>query len=147
MNMRTNVTIITVMIFASFTSWAEEILPKVESVFSSGVRFEHVEIERLDGRYVLSGKIKRSVYNSRVAPGHIDYVVIGGSGEIVVEGAITYSPSLSLRRWRYGSLFSVMLPEAVTKEASVRVTFHKNKGVMEEYSRPVLHDSNVLISE
>jgi hypothetical protein len=126
---------------------AEETLPTIEPVFTNGVQFKHVEIENQDGRYVLSGRIKRAVYNSHVAPGHIDYIVINGRGEFVAEGAVAYSPSLSLRRWKYGSSFSVVLPENVDNEALIKVIYHKNQVGTEVYSQEVSHDVNVLKRE
>lgn len=127
---------------------AEESLPAIETVNTgSPVRFEHVEIEKVGGQYVLSGIIKRSVYNSSVSPGHIDYVVLNSEGKLLAEGATTYSPSLSLRRWRHGSSFSVILPKSVGSNSTVKVAFHKNQGSNETHSSPYVHQSNIIIEK
>lgn len=143
----TKSTVVAVALLSTNAALSEEALPKVEAQVGGGVRFEHVEMENQDGRYVLSGKIKRRSYNSQVAPGHVDYVVYDGKGSVLTEGAIAYSPSLSLRRWKYGSSFSVLLPETVDKEASVKIAFHKNQGAEAGFSRPVPHDANILMAQ
>ncbi|MBR9910295.1 MAG: hypothetical protein GYB33_08090 [Gammaproteobacteria bacterium] len=141
------VTVITIAMSVSSGASAKERVPSVESVTTSAVRFERVEIGRQDGRFVVSGKVKRRVYNSHVWPGHIDYVAIGSNGEVVAKGAVTYTPSLSLRRWKYGSDFSVLLPESVTEDASIKVAFHKNQSATKKYSAPAQHEVNVLVDD
>ena len=76
---------------ASNILWAAD-GPSVEPISTAKIRFQHVQVEHQDGQYVLSGKIKRSKYNSQVAPGHIDYIVLDSTGKTVAEGAVSYSP-------------------------------------------------------
>tara|TARA_B100000745_G_C20133165_1_gene388358 strand:- start:1041 stop:1487 length:447 start_codon:yes stop_codon:yes gene_type:complete len=147
MKLLSNVALIIVAMSVAYGSRAQDQEPSVEWVNTSDVLFKRVEIERQNDRYVLSGKIKRRIYNSHVWPGHIDYIAVGSNGKVVAKGAVTYTPSLLLRRWKFGSSFSVLLPEAVSEDALVRVTFHKDQGSQRKYSAPAYHDANVLVGE
>ncbi len=111
----------------SYVTQAEEALPTIEKLSTtSRVQFERLEIKKVNDHYILAGKVKRILYNSHVSPGYIDYSIYNGAGELISEGATTYRPSLSLRRWKYGSSFSVVLPETVDKESVVKVAFNRN---------------------
>lgn len=129
---------------ASFVNAAESTFA-IDVVSSNKVRFENVSIEFEDGIPVLVGKLKRSVYNSRVLPGHVDYVVKDNKGVVIVEDGIQYSPSLSLRRWKFGSSFSIALPEDLPKDEIIQVAFHRNEYKPQAYSPVAPHTGNKLL--
>ena len=118
---------------------AAEKLPQLIMAKSNKVRFEHVVMELQGQHYVLSGKIRRKSYNSQVAPGHIDYAAFDNEDNLITEGAVRYSPSLSLRRWKHGSTFSIKLPTSVTETATIRISFHKSSTPKESEYPLVIH--------
>ena len=110
------------------------------------VKFQNVSINHDGDRPMLTGKIKRRSYNSSVSPGHIDYIVVSKDGLTIDQGAIQYSPSLSLRRWKYGSSFSVLLPENLPSHVIIRVGYHRNQYIAPTESPRVSHLENTLVT-
>lgn len=117
----------------------------VEIVSSNKVRFESVSIEYLDGIPVLTGKLKRSAYNSKVLPGHVDYIVKDSQGAVIIEGGAQYSPSLSLRRWKFGSSFSIAFPKDLPEDVIVQIGYHRNEHLAQSISPAVSHKENKLL--
>lgn len=125
---------------------ADESTFTIDVVSPNKVRFENVSVvESEDGISVLVGKLKRSVYNSTVLPGHVDYAIKDGKGVLIVEGGAQYSPSLSLRRWRHGSSFSIALPEELPDDVIVQVGYHRNVYKAQVYSPAAPHSENQLL--
>jgi hypothetical protein len=120
--------------------------PKVEEVQKNHkVKFENVNVVAAGEGRVLKGKIKKSIYNSRLPAGHIDYLVLSSGGDVLVEEGFQYNKSLSLRRWKRGSSFSVVLPENIPDDAVIRIGFHKNEHVGRAENPKVSHIENTLI--
>jgi hypothetical protein len=129
----------------SHAIYAEETVFAIDIVSSSKVRFHNVSIEYDEGIPVLLGKVKRSVYNSRVSPGHVDYIVKDAKGNVLMEGGAEYSPSLSLRRWKFGSSFAIALPENLPADALIQVGFHRNTHTPQKFSPVASHTANKLL--
>jgi len=126
-------------------SFANEKEPTIETISStSGVKFVKLSIDSDDQAMVLTGRVKRRIYNSRVLPGHIDYLVVNTAGETLGQGAVQYSSSLGLRRWKHGSSFSFQLPEDTPNDAVIKLTFHRNHFDSSKVSPPASHTFNLL---
>jgi len=102
---------------------AELLYPVELSSESTRVRFSKIKIQTHHKQIELSGSIKRRSYNSRVLPGKISYIVNDGQGNIIKKGGINYSPSLSLRRWKSGSHFSLVLPNDLPKDTRIQLAW------------------------
>lgn len=129
----------------SHAIYAEEVAFEIDIVSSSKVRFQNVSIEYDEGIPVLVGKVKRSVYNSRVSPGHIGYIVKDAKGNVLIEGEAEYSPSLSLRRWKFGSSFAIAMPENLPADALIQLGFHRNTHIPQKFSPAASHSENKLL--
>lgn len=124
---------------------ASEMEPSIKIISStSKVTFENMSIDNDDQGVVLTGKIKRSNYNSQVVPGHIDYLVVNIAGETLDQGAVQYSPSLGLRRWKYGSSFSLRISADTPADAVIKLTFHQDQFDASKVSPSANHSVNLL---
>ncbi len=108
------------------------------------VKFLNLSFDEIDKGTVITGKVTKSTYNSRVAPGHIDYAIYDKRGKLIDEGAVQYSPSMMLRRWKYGSSFAFKIPDDLPADAVVKVSYHRNQGKIRLVSPTAQHDVNVL---
>lgn len=108
------------------------------------VVFQNLSFDQIDDGSVVTGKIKKRSYNSRVSPGHIDYAIYDASGKLIDEGAVQYTPSFMLRRWKYGSSFSFKVPDNLPRNSTVKVSHHKNQVNVRTVSPPAPHSMNVL---
>ncbi|MFK5986031.1 MAG: hypothetical protein QM479_11485 [Pseudomonadota bacterium] len=63
----------------------------------------------------LNYAVKKRSYNSYIVPGHIDYLIIAANGKLIRSQTVNYSPSLSQRRWKFGSKFSFFYPKIFHK--------------------------------
>ena len=122
-----------------------ELLYPVEIIHQpTKVKISNIKIEPQSDQLILSGKIKRRAYNSHVLPGHIDYVVFDVNNEVVEEGAIDYSSSLSLRRVKQGAHFRFLLPKKMDKGSYVRIGWSQNHTSM-QLSKVTRHKKNPLL--
>jgi hypothetical protein len=103
-----------------------ELIYPVEIDFKSvQVRISNIKIQSMDEQLILSDLIKRRSYNSRVLPAHIIYSISDGKGEFIKEGIINYSSSISLRCWKYGSYFRLVLPDNLPEGSPIKLDWHK----------------------
>jgi len=108
-----------------------ELLYPVEIIYQpTQVRISNIRIESQSDQLILSGKIKRRAYNSHVLPGHIDYVILDVNDQIVTEGAVDYSSSLSLRRLKQGAHFSFLLPKVLDEGSYIKIGWNRNHNEM-----------------
>ncbi len=108
-----------------------ELLYPVEIIYQpTQVRISNIRIEPQSDQLLLSGTIKRRAYNSNVLPGHIDYIVFDVNDQVVTEGAVNYSSSLSLRRLKQGAHFSFLLPKELDEGSYIRIGWNRNHNVM-----------------
>jgi len=123
----------------------------VNAVNSSKVEFREVQLLQTDKGLTLGGKIKRRSFNTHVAAGHLDVVVKDSKGKVLHQTAGGYVPSLSLRKSRYGSSFSISIPGSTSlpKGSVVSVGYHKNdNSILEqamESTQPAAHKENILL--
>lgn len=129
----------------SVVSMADLMSQKFEIVPVAEVAISELSMEELGGQSVLTGAIKRAHYNSHVAPGHIDYVLLDEKRGVIEQGAVRYSPSLSLRAWKHGSSFSVLLPAHLPKNASIKVGYHQDKFSQNPAVFLANHEKNSLL--
>jgi len=116
---------------------AEEGAPDIKITnLDSKVVFEKVSIDQGSQGTVLVGKIKKQNYNDRVPAGHVRYSISGSEGEVVAEGVVHYSPSLSLRKWRHGSSFVIDLPENLSAESEISLSYLRGD---KDASNPPVH--------
>ena len=122
---------ITSLLFSQLLSLAiakAEILYPVEvSSESTKVRISKVKIQNSNEQLLLSGLVKRRSYNSTVLPGHISYEVNDAHGKLIHRGDVNYSPSLSLRRWKSGSRFNLVLPNNLPKDSRIKLAWRQGK--------------------
>lgn len=121
------ITVLFVSQFLSLQVARAELLYPVEIDYQPvQVRISRIKIQQDGEQLILSGLIKRRSYNSHVLPGHIDYSIIDGKGQLIKEGMTNYSPSLSLRRWKYGSHFSFSLSKNLPEGSTIKLGWHQN---------------------
>lgn len=117
----------------------------IDSISTNKVRFESLSIEYVEGSPILAGKVKKKSYNTSVLSGHVDYIIKDSNGAVIVEGGVQYRPSLALRRWKYGSSFSIELPKDLPADATIQVGFHRNSYKPETNSPVAQHTENKLL--
>ncbi|MFK5894978.1 MAG: hypothetical protein QM504_17305 [Pseudomonadota bacterium] len=119
-------TIMSVIFFSPFLNLqanAELPYPVAIDAKAAIVNISKIKIQNL----LLSGIVKKRSYNSHVAPGHIKYFIVSDKEQILKQGVVEYSPTLSLRSWRYGSRFSFVIPENLPAGAHIRLGWHHNQ--------------------
>jgi len=107
-------------------AWSKQLYPVDIESDSAKVKFLQVEVHRQNDQLLLTGKVKRRSYNSTVLPGHIDYIISDSQGQIIAEGVTNYAPSLSLRGWKFGSHFSVNLPDNLPEDSRIKLSWQRN---------------------
>ena len=120
------VTCITQLLFLQ-SAQAELIYPVTIDSKAAKVSISKIKIQKQNDNWVLSGKVKRRSYNSHVSPGHIKYSILSDKGQVIKQGATNYSPSLSSRRWKYGSRFSFVVPGNLPEGTSIRLGWHHHQ--------------------
>jgi len=93
---------------------------------SAKIKIFNVKIKQHNQNLVLTGSIKRRSYNSKIQPGHINYIIENSLGKILQQGNSKYAPSLSLRRWKHGGKFTIRLPNNLPKNSKIKLSWHKN---------------------
>ena len=105
----------------------------------------HVTISELasktqQGKFSISGKIRRSSLNMPVDAGHVDYVVLDHNN-VVSSGTVSYTPSLGMQmrkaatgrqhnvepsrqKWQSGATFDIVLPDSTPAHAIIRIKYH-----------------------
>ncbi|RKZ98208.1 MAG: hypothetical protein DRQ43_01825 [Gammaproteobacteria bacterium] len=122
-----------------------ELLYPVEIIYQpTQVRISNIRIEPQSDQLLLSGTIKRRAYNSNVLPGHIDYIVFDVNDQVVTEGAVNYSSSLSLRRLKQGAHFSFLLPKELDEGSYIRIGWNRNHS-MTQPSQVTHHKKSPLL--
>lgn len=129
----------------SHATYAEKATFAIDIVPSSKVRFANVSIEYHEGLPVILGEVKRIFNNSSVSPGHIDYLVKDPKGNVLIEGGVKYRPSISLRRRKLGSSFTIALPENLPTASVIQVGFHRNTHTPQKFSPVASHTENNLL--
>ena len=51
------------------------------------VKFINLSLDEIDDGTVITGKVTKRTYNSRVSPGHIDYAIYDQRGKLIDQGA------------------------------------------------------------
>jgi len=135
---------VTLVLFSVKTN-AESSSHPIEVVPFRDVVISEVVIEEIDNQNLLTGEIKRARYNSQVVGGHIDYALVDAQNNILDQGAVQYSPSLSLRKWKYGSSFSIALPAHLPENTKIKITYHRDSLPQRTASLPANHEKNSLL--
>jgi len=111
------------------TEYPIEIISKTPKVTISKVK-----IDQINGKMILNGLVKRRSYNSSVVPGHIDITIKDSQNRIITNNTLNYTPSLSLRRWKFGSRFNFVLPADLPADSSVQIGWHPNRSKQHLFS-------------
>ena len=93
----------------------------LEQIPSSQAHFSRVAISRSDETVVVSGELHRQYHRRGPVPGHVDVVVLDGTGTVVAKVPTDYRRG-SLKSRRH--LFTQALPVPVMQGYTIRVVHH-----------------------
>jgi hypothetical protein len=122
----------------------------IETVYNDNkVKFTSLKVVQTDAGLFIKGTITRRTSSTSVAPGHIDVLVSSADGEVLLDTTAQYCPAHLLRYThcigQRGSSFTVQLPESLPKDASIRVSYHRNSIDKNMSSPRGQHEENILL--